>query len=549
MHMAAAYRFGLSRICRKISPFLGVTLASFLQHVVMVEIRGIQMAKLDQKVENTDSEMLHRFGYAQELRRRMSGFGNFAMSFMIVGVFWCACIDFQQGVGTAGLFGISGCWIIGSLIAISTALALAEIASAIPTAGGLYHWSSAYGGRGWGWATAWLNLLAYTFSTAGTGVAIYLLFQQMVLGWVLNINTSSWGYWDQAIGVFLIIGSQATLNHVGVRTLARIGEFGAYLTFCGAVVLLGVLLYNANPQNLDHIFTFTNNTGDPGGGVTPHTTNIALIIGYAILLPMWIITSYDAAAHTSEETINAARVVPKAMVNAAVFSAILGLIIFTTIGLAMRNQADVIKQGANAFSVMFGEITAPRIIKDFIAVSIVLASYICGACCLTGFSRAVFAFSRDRGLPSLLRTVSPRFRTPAIAIWCSAVFAILATLYSSAFTALVAGTALFYQLSYGMAIGASMFTRHRTYGPFRLGAWSKVFGVIGLIGGVFVIWVGLQPPTEILRSYFFGIFVLLILGWYLVERKRFTGPPLTSSAVEARQREISNTESALGGAD
>ena len=39
------------------------------------------------------------------------------------------------------------------------ALAMAQIASAFPTAGGLYHWASILGGRFWGWLTAWLNLL------------------------------------------------------------------------------------------------------------------------------------------------------------------------------------------------------------------------------------------------------------------------------------------------------------------------------------------------------------------------------------------------------
>ena len=34
------------------------------------------------------------------------------------------------------------------------ALCLAQVASAFPTAGGLYHWSALLGGRGWGWACA-----------------------------------------------------------------------------------------------------------------------------------------------------------------------------------------------------------------------------------------------------------------------------------------------------------------------------------------------------------------------------------------------------------
>ena len=125
-----------------------------------------------EEIIRRDAEALHKLGDAQQLRRRMSLFGNFAMSFMIIGVFWGVCVNIQQGLSTAGMFGISAVFLIGCLIAFSTAASLGEISSAIPTAGGLYYWSSVLGGRGWGWATAWINLLAYTFSIGGTAVGI-----------------------------------------------------------------------------------------------------------------------------------------------------------------------------------------------------------------------------------------------------------------------------------------------------------------------------------------------------------------------------------------
>src|ERR1700754_3948569 len=123
-----------------------------------------------------DAETLHKFGYKQELARRMSGFGNFAMSLMAIGAFWGLILNFQQGLGTAGLFGMTAMWIVGCVIALATGLSLGEISSAIPTAGGLYHWSSVLGGRAWGWGTAWINLLAYVFALGGIAVALYLLF-------------------------------------------------------------------------------------------------------------------------------------------------------------------------------------------------------------------------------------------------------------------------------------------------------------------------------------------------------------------------------------
>lgn len=493
-----------------------------------------------------DADTLHKFGYAQELSRRMSAFGNFALAFMIIGLYWAVCVNIQQGFSTAGMFGITVVWVIGAIIAVATAASLGEISSAIPTAGGLYHWSSALGGRGWGWATAWINLLAYTFAVAGSDVAAYLLFNQMVLGWVFHIDTSSWGYWHQVVGVTLILGTQAFLNHMGVRMLARIGEFGAYMTLTGAAVLIVIMLLNIHPENVSHLLTYTNFTGDPGGGVAPATHNSVLTFGYALLLPLWIITAYDAAAHTSEETVDASHAVPRAMLNSAMLSGGLGLAMLIVFALAMKDPAGIAAQGGNAFSTLFGNVSAPQWLKDFIAISMVLAAYICGAVGLTGYSRAIFAFSRDRGLPAFLRHVSHKFRTPAPAIWISAFVCLSATLYSSAFAALAAGCALFYQICYCMAILAAMFSKERTYGPFRLGILSKPLGVIAVAGGVFITWVGLQPPTSILISYFIGILVLLLAGWFLVERKRFPGPPLGEAAIRARQHKIKEEEAAVG---
>jgi amino acid transporter len=504
------------------------------------------VADLDIKeILRRDAATLHRFGYAQELSRRMSAFSNFAMSFMIIGVFASVCVDLQQGISTAGMFGITIGWLAGCLIACATAASLGEISSAIPTAGGIYHWASVLGGRGWGWASAWVNLLAYMFTLGGTAVSAYLLFKQMILGWIFHFDTSGWGYGHQCVGVLIIIGSQAIFNHFGVRALARLGQLGAYVTFAGATTLFVLLLFNIRIANIPHALDFVNNTGNAGGDVVPHTSNLLLIFGYALLLPLWIISSYDASAHTSEETVDASRAVPKAMINSVLLSSITGIGLLVALGLAMKDPAGIARQGVNAFATLFGEISAPVMVKNFIPATLVLANYIGGACILTGFSRAVFSFARDRGLPTVLKGVSVKHRTPAPAIWTCAAVGVAATLYSPAFDALVAGTALFYQFSYGMAILPAMLVKRRTYGPYRLGMWSKPLGAIAIMGGVLMIWVGVHPPTSILINYIIAVFALLLIGWWAVERRRFPGPPMGELAIRERQTEIHAHEAAL----
>ncbi|WP_025099877.1 amino acid permease [Burkholderia sp. A1] len=480
-----------------------------------------------------DEDLLEQFGYKQELSRGMSAFGNFAMSFMAIGLFWALGANMQQGLGTAGAFGITVTWLIGGGLAYATAASLGEISSAIPTAGGLYHWSSVLGGRGWGWATAWINLISYVFSVGGTAVAFYLLFNQLILNGMLHIDTSHWGYAQQVLGVTLIVGGWAALNHFGVKTLAWCVMVGAYVTFAGAVALVVVMLCNLHLANLAHLFSFTNNTGDAGGGVVPHTGNLLLSFGYALLLPMWIVTSYDAAAHVSEETVDASRAVPRAMRNSVILSVVLGGVLLVLFYLAMNDPAAIAKKGGDGFALLFEQVRAPRLLKDAIVLSLTVSAYICGASALTGLSRAIYSFARDRGLPLVFSRVSARYATPVVGIWAGAFAGIAVTLYSSAFNALVAGTALFYQLAYGMAIGAAMFARNRHYGPYRLGVLSRPYGAVAIVGGIFIIWVGLQPPTDILIHYFIGFFVLMVLAWFGFERRRFPGPPVTSATLRA----------------
>src|SRR5882724_6187383 len=123
-----------------------------------------------------DVALLHKMGYAQELLRRMSGFSNFAISFSIICILAGGITSLQLGVSAVGGAAAGLVWPVGVAFSLVVALAMAQIASAFPTAGGLYHWSSILGGRGWGWVTAWLNLGGLVFLAAAINVGAYSLF-------------------------------------------------------------------------------------------------------------------------------------------------------------------------------------------------------------------------------------------------------------------------------------------------------------------------------------------------------------------------------------
>ena len=64
-------------------------------------------------------------------------------------------------------------WPVSYLFSLAVAAPMAQIASAFPTAGSLYHWATLPGGRGRGWAVAWLNLGGLVAALAAINVGAF----------------------------------------------------------------------------------------------------------------------------------------------------------------------------------------------------------------------------------------------------------------------------------------------------------------------------------------------------------------------------------------
>src|SRR5216110_3059932 len=98
---------------------------------------------------DSDRKTLHQFGYAQQLLRDMGGFSNFAISFSIISVLTGAVTLYGVGLTAGGPVVMGIGWPLVTFFVLFVAAAMAELASAIPTSGALYHWSSLLGGAGW----------------------------------------------------------------------------------------------------------------------------------------------------------------------------------------------------------------------------------------------------------------------------------------------------------------------------------------------------------------------------------------------------------------
>lgn len=495
-----------------------------------------------------DVKLLHSMGYAQELKRRMSGFSNFAISFSIICILAGGITMFPAGFSAVGGAAAGIGWLVGALFCFLVAVSMAQVGSAYPTAGGLYHWSSILGGKGWGWATAWLNLSGLIFVTASVNVGAYLIMIN-TFGPLVGIDPTTLTSTHQIIGLSLITFSQALFNHFGIRVTTLLTDLSGYLIFIVATVLTIALLAYAPSLDFSRLFTFTNFSGALGGGVWPSRDSVPMLFLLGLLLPIYTITGYDASAHTSEETVNAAKNVPKGILRSVYWSGIFGYLLVCSFVLAMPSLEQGAGQGANVFYWLMKEVI-PRNLEIILLCGIAISNYLCGLACVTSTSRMTFAFARDGGLPfsKKLRQVSPKHQTPVNAIWVTALISIACTLYAPAFTTLVTACVIFLYFSYVMPAAAGIFAYGKTWtkmGPFNIGSWYRVVSVICVLGAIVLFYIGVQPPNDKALTITGLMIVLLIVAWFAGVRNHFQGPP-TAQSAKVRLDELKELEQRVG---
>jgi len=518
-----------------------------------------------------DVKVLHSMGYAQELSRRMGLFQNFAISFSIICILAGGITAFPLSLSGAGGASLGFGWPLACVFAFLVACALGQVASAYPTAGGIYHWASMLGNKGYGWMAAWLNFFGLLFVVSSVNFGVFLLFRDLFLADALGMDVTGWtsaaafdhGWWVQTIFISIVTVAQAAINHYGIRLTTKLTDLAGYIIFGGSVVLIIALLANAQSFEISRLFTFKDYTGDAGGGVWAPPADgrwlasflpavgVAFYLG--LLQGVYTITGFDASGHTSEETKNAAREVPKGMLHSVFWSGVFGYVMVCAFVLVLPSVDEGAAKGWGSFSFVIDQIH-PTWLKDLLIITIVVSNFLCALAGLTSTSRMLYAFSRDGGIPwfsKSLRRVSKTHRVPANAIWWSAILSIVATLYGDAFVVLSTGCAVFLYVSYVMPIAAGLIGEGKWWnkkGPFNLGGLSKPIALLAVIGCILLIVVGVQEPNQKVGYLLIGGVIVLTIIWWVVERNRFQGPPLTPEAVAARQAEIAREEAELGGA-
>ena len=302
-----------------------------------------------------DEQILHKLGYAQELFRAMGGFRNFAIRFTIISILAGCLTSYTIAFEHGGPVAVTWGWLLVGLMSTLIALAMAEIASAYPTAGGLYYWASKLGSPGWGWATGWFNLIGQIAVTAAIGYGL-AVFAQVLFDYWFNYTAhmNDWFGASFNMSTYILYAAfmlaAVLINMFNIRLTSGLNMISAWWHMVGVVLVVGILIIVPDQhQSLSYVFTETVNNSGYGGGTTSFSNPAFwFVFGLGLLMSQYTITGFDASAHTAEETNKASRMAATGMWTSVFVSVVFGWILLLAVTFAIPDTQSDDRHGQRA---------------------------------------------------------------------------------------------------------------------------------------------------------------------------------------------------------
>lgn len=285
--------------------------------------------------------------------------------------------------GTAGP-GVTISFLIAGVASACAAFAYAEFGGLIPQAGSAYTYGYAVLGEFAGWMIGWDLLLEYTAIVAvvAIGISGYVDFLLQSWGlslpnWMLGAPGTGRGHHVDLVAMVLCVLIAVLLNR-GIRSSARAESLLVALKVAIVLAVIVVGAFYVHGGNLSPYLPYGF-----GGTVTGAATVFFAVFGY------------DAMSTAAEESKEAERALPKAIVLSLTIAMVLYLLACTVLtGMQRYDRISVTSGFASAFkSVGLGGFADVVAIGAIVGILTVLFSFLLGA------SRIWYAISRDGLLP------------------------------------------------------------------------------------------------------------------------------------------------------
>lgn len=418
-------------------------------------------------IDLDDSAYLAKLGYKQELDRALGLFSSFGVQFSLIAI---TSAMFTTAVVGFGFFGPASFWsyvVGGACQVFLVGLAAAELVSAYPLSGGVYQITNRITRQPWlAWQSGWWMVIAHTVSVTAIAASIV----PFVTDWFGVTSEGQAQTLPWIIGIILLV---TLVNVVSVKVAAAVNNAGVVAEIVGSILIVGALLLAKHDWNSASILT--NSAGKASGGwIAPFLS--------AMLLPAYLISSFDATGNAAEETRNAARNAPLGTFLANTAAYFTGIIFFGLTILAIPDVNKIVASDTPMKDVLDSAV-GTTVTNVFEAIAIVALFATMSMLQLTGV-RVLWSQARDGQMPAdhFMRKVN-RAQVPINATIVAMAISILIALWSSLLSVLVAMTALAWASCYLVMVAAGTYAVAKKTLPRRPWSYGR-FSIYIFVGAV-----------------------------------------------------------------
>jgi len=363
---------------------------------------------------------------------------------------------------------------IAGIIALFSALSIAELSAYLPEEGGTYAFAQKLISPFAGYIAGWIWIFSNIFVGAAVSLGFAHYFTSIVPAVPVKII---------AVLICLIF---IIINYLGLKesTLLNNG-----LVTLKVLILLFFIAFGLGFFNITH---FT----------PPAPSGMTGILGGAALI-FFAYTGFARVTIMAEEVKEPEKTIPRSIYLALGISTLLYVLVsITAVGLV--GTSDLAQSGSPLAAAITATGSPGAVLLISSGAMIATASVLLTT--IMGISRIMFAMARNNDLPASLSAISPRFSTPHYAIWTTGAFMIGAILLADLSLVIEVSTLTMIIFYFIANIAALRLPRRYQRYPLVV----PVIGAITCAGlGVFLT----------INSWIIGIIGLAMgIAWYVIRR-------------------------------
>jgi ethanolamine permease len=417
----------------------------------------------------------------------------------------------SYGWASAGTLGFTITAVFIAAMYATFIFSFTELTTSIPHAGGPFAYSKKAFGPFGGFLAGAATLIEFVFAPPAIALAI---------GAYLNVQFPAVDPKMAAVGAYVVF---MTLNIVGVQIAATFELLVTLLAIFELLVFMGVV---APGFSMAH---FTK-----GGWSGQDSFSIASIPGMFAAIPfaIWFFLAIEGVAMAAEEAKDPKRSIPIAYITGIItlMALAIGVMVFAGGAGDWTKLANINDPLPQAMKLIVGENSNWLHMLVWLGLFGLIASF---HGIILGYSRQIFALSREHYLPNYFAKIHPRFKTPHRAILAGGVIGIAAifsdelikvggqTLTANIVTMSVFGAILMYIVSM-LALFKLRRSAPEMVRPFRA-PFYPVFPAFALVGAIVC-----MVTMIYYNPLIFGIFCAFLLlgyGYFLATAGKRAGKP------------------------